>query len=95
MPTLTNTAETAAPGVTCDTVRADVFAAIDGELDAATLRSMDRHLADCPMCRHQLTANAVFHAAVRRALTLDAAPRSLRERVALLLQIRATEITPA
>jgi mycothiol system anti-sigma-R factor len=95
VPTLTNTVTPAAPAVTCDAVRADVFAAIDGELDAAALGVIDLHIAACPLCRQQLTADAVFHAAVRRALALDSAPQSLRDRVALLLQARTTEITPA
>ncbi len=95
MPTLTNAAQIAAPSVTCDAVRADVFAAIDGELDLTTLRAIELHLAACPACRRQLGADAVFHAAVRRALALESAPQSLRNRVARLLQTRTTEIAPA
>ena len=95
MSTLTSAAVTRASVVTCDAVRADVFAAIDGELDPAALRIVDLHLAACSTCRAQFTADAVFHAVVRRALALESAPQSLRDRVAQLLQVRATEITPA
>lgn len=95
MPMLTDAANGAPPALTCDAFGADVFAALDGELDPATGASVDAHLAGCPACRERLRTDAVFHRAVRRAVTLDIAPPSLRARVAVLLHTRTTEIASA
>jgi mycothiol system anti-sigma-R factor len=79
----------------CADIRAEVFAACDGELPPATLHAVDRHLAQCAACRERFTADAVFHGVIRQAVAIDTAPASLRERVALLLHSRATEIASA
>ncbi len=79
----------------CASIRAETFAACDGELGAEALAAIDAHLRACASCRVCVTADAVFHRAVRRALSLEAAPQSLRDRVALLLHSRTTEIAPA
>ncbi|MDZ7631277.1 MAG: hypothetical protein U5K74_08000 [Gemmatimonadaceae bacterium] len=79
----------------CASIRAEVFAACDGELSAAALAEIDAHLHHCIACRSAVTADAVFHRVVRQAVTLDAAPQSLRDRVAVLLHSRTTEIAPA
>ncbi len=79
----------------CVPVRADVFAAIDGELDPATLGAMDGHLAACATCRDRLKSDVAFLRAVRGAVSLEIAPLALRTRVALLLLARATAIAPA
>lgn len=79
------------PELRCETVRAEAFAACDGELSAATAAAIDGHLSKCGNCRAQLSVDAVFHGAVRRALSLDAAPPALRERIALLLHAPTTE----
>lgn len=80
-----------APEMPCHTVRAEAFAACDGELSAANVAAIDRHLADCASCRAQLAADAVFHQSVRKAVSLDGAPPALRERIAQLLHAPATE----
>lgn len=80
---------------TCDAVRRLSFAACDGEVSAAALREIDAHLHECAACRECITADAVFLRVVRAATSLESAPPSLRERVALGLHMRATENAPA
>ncbi len=79
----------------CKSVRRDAFAAFDGELSPDALREIEAHHAHCSACRERFIADVVFLRAVRRAASLDTAPRSLRDRVALALHARAAEVTPA
>lgn len=79
----------------CETIRAEAFAAADGELLPHALLAIDAHLQRCTPCCQQFTADAVFQQVVRRAVTLDTAPQSLRDRVTQLLHTPATEIAPA
>jgi len=79
----------------CDAVRAQSFAACDGELSAAALREVDAHLHECAACRARIGADAVFLRVVHAATGLESAPVSLRERVALALNMRTTESAPA
>jgi predicted anti-sigma-YlaC factor YlaD len=79
------------PVLPCDTVRAEAFAAFDGELAATTLAAIDSHLTLCSACRARLAADAAFHRVVRQVLSLDIAPPALRERIALLPHAPTTE----
>lgn len=79
----------------CDLIRADVFAACDGELSPTSLALIDAHLVSCTACRERFSADATFQHVVRRALSLTPAPQALRDRVALLLHSLAREIAPA
>ncbi len=79
----------------CATVRAQVFAACDGELAAGDVHVIDVHLAGCEACRVKFASDATFHRAVRNATTLESAPAALRERVMLSLHARTTENAPA
>lgn len=79
----------------CEDIRQQVFAACDGELSAEALVAIDAHLQRCAACHARYEADAVFHRVVRAAVGLDAAPQSLRDRVALLLHARTTENAPA
>ena len=79
----------------CAAIRAQVFAACDGELTSDAAQAIDAHLHGCNDCRQRFAADAVFHRAVRAAVSLDAAPASLHERVHHALQARATENAPA
>jgi hypothetical protein len=78
-------------GMSCDAVRALSFAACDGELREQELVTMNAHLGRCTECRTRLIGDAVFVRALRAAASIDAAPPSLRERVAQLLQQHAAE----
>ncbi len=80
-----------APPPGCDVIRTDFFAACEGELTPAALLVIETHLAQCEGCRERFAADAVFLGAVRRAASLDIAPQSLRDRVALTLHARTTE----
>ncbi len=92
---LTKAAHGTARLLACDAVSADVFAALDGELDAATVAAIDAHLAGCAACRERLQTDAVFHRVVRRAVSLDVAPQTLRDRFAVPLHSRTTQIASA
>jgi len=80
---------------TCEAVRAQSFAACDGELSAAALREIDAHLHECAGCRARISADAVFLRVVHAATSVESAPLSLRERVVLALHMRTTENAPA
>jgi Putative zinc-finger len=78
-------------GGRCEAVRALSFAVCDGELTADALVMIETHLIACAPCRAYCAADAVFVRVVRSAATLDAAPQSLRDRVAQLFQPHAAE----
>ena len=75
----------------CDAIRSLAFAACDGELTRDEAVAVDRHLVDCHGCQDRIARDAIFVRAIRRAVALDAAPRSLRDRVAQTLQSHAAE----
>ena len=79
----------------CAAVRAQVFAACDGEIDTADVHVIDMHLAACAACRDRYAADATFHRVVRSAAALDLAPPALQERVMQALHTRTTENAPA
>jgi mycothiol system anti-sigma-R factor len=88
---LTGPGDRAAGETECAAVRAEIFAACDGELTPRQREAFDAHLTACASCRGALTSDATFHAAVRRAVSIDTAPPSLRERVMQHLQSTVTE----
>ncbi len=75
----------------CDTVQSLAFAACDDELTRHEIVTINDHLADCHACRDLIARDAAFVSAIRRAVSLDAAPQSLRDRVAQRLQSHAAE----
>lgn len=75
----------------CDAVEALAFAACDGELTGEEVVVINSHLVDCRSCLARVTRDATFVRAIRRAVSLDTAPRSLRDRVAQLLLSHAAE----
>ena len=75
----------------CDAVRALSFAACDDALSMREFVAIDAHLERCSDCRKRYTSDVVFLRAIRNAVSLDSAPRSLRDRVAHILQPRAAE----
>ncbi len=79
----------------CDAIRAQTFAACDGEVSADELRSIDEHIADCAVCRHRFASDATFHGVVRAAVAYDTAPQSLHDRILLSLTTRTTVNAPA
>ncbi len=75
----------------CDAIQSLAFAACDDELAPDDIVAINAHLADCGPCRHRVESDARFLQAIRRAVALDAAPQSLRDRVAQSLQSHAPE----
>jgi predicted anti-sigma-YlaC factor YlaD len=80
-----------AHSLTCDAARSLSFAACDGELNASELLAIETHLQRCASCRVHCLSDAVFLRTIRAAAALNAAPQSLRDRVALILQPHAAE----
>ena len=83
------------PVLPCDTVRAEAFAAFDGELAATILAAIESHLTLCSACRSRFAADAAFLRVVRQVRSLDSAPPALCERIALLLHAPTTQNAPA
>jgi predicted anti-sigma-YlaC factor YlaD len=75
----------------CDTVQTLAFAACDDELTRDDIVAIDAHLAVCLACRERIARDAAFLRAIRRAVSLETAPQSLRDRVAQSLQSHAPE----
>ncbi len=75
----------------CGAVQSLAFAACDDELTIDEIAAINSHLVGCHACRELLARDATFVRAVRRAASLDAAPGSLRDRVAQILQSHAAE----
>jgi len=71
--------------VDCTTVRAQLDAYEDGELDAAGAKALEEHLIGCPDCLHAEEQLSALRRGVRKYATYYAAPESLRNRVAGLL----------
>ncbi len=62
-----------------------VQAAFDGELDAVSAATVERHAEHCPECRALLEHLERTHARIRRDLEYSQAPLELRERIARAL----------
>ncbi len=54
---------------------------IDGELDQATKKQVDEHLAICPRCRAAVEALRAVVRSVRDRLARQRAPEHVRERI--------------
>jgi anti-sigma factor RsiW len=67
--------------VECAEARDLASAAIDGELDAAHRRALDRHVDGCASCRAGQQAQAALSAAVRASADRFTASEALRSRV--------------
>ncbi|MDX5445997.1 MAG: zf-HC2 domain-containing protein [Zoogloeaceae bacterium] len=71
--------------INCESVVAHLLEYLDGELDAATLARIERHLAQCREC----CSRAEFERALRhrlRDLGEPAAPERLTRRIRALLE---------
>ena len=75
----------------CDAVQALAFAACDEELTRDDIVAIDAHLVGCQACQQRIARDAAFLQAIRRAVSLETAPHSLRDRVAQSLQSQAPE----
>jgi anti-sigma factor (TIGR02949 family) len=73
-----------------DTVRAQLEAYLDGELDRATVDELESHLASCATCRAELASLEELRGALR-ALPKHRAPADLRARLASVGELPAPE----
>jgi len=68
----------------CEAMRESMVAAMRGRLDDDARTTLDAHLALCPACRHAFDAERELDEAFARALPLERASSSLRDRIAKL-----------
>ena len=66
----------------CSDACAMSFAVIDGEISEQEMVMINAHLQQCAACRQRFAGDTVFLRALRAAVSLTAAPASLRERIA-------------
>jgi len=83
------------PVAECEAFRTHSFAAADGEVSVTRWLAIEAHVQGCDACRTRFIADAVFHRAIRGALSLDIATPSLRDRVAHIIHAGSTESAPA
>jgi anti-sigma factor (TIGR02949 family) len=55
---------------------------LDGEFGEADRSEFERHLSECPSCRHNVRVQAEWQHAIRRAAPHECAPTALRDEVA-------------
>jgi len=76
--------------VACELSQNQLHAYFDGELDALSAASFEKHLESCPDCKRQLEAEQSLRHSLQQADLYDCAPSSLREK----LHTRAGEAAP-
>jgi len=80
--------------VPCKDRQLELHGYLDGELDAMSAASFERHLADCPDCKRALAAEESLRAALRQAALYERAPSSLRQNLLGAPQEKAAPIRP-
>ncbi len=65
----------------CAAVLRDIYAYLDGEMQALDCAKIQQHLADCGSCAREHEVDCVIKAVVKRSCTGEAAPEDLRQRV--------------
>jgi mycothiol system anti-sigma-R factor len=67
--------------VSCDQVQNQLHGYLDGELDALSAASFEKHLETCPDCKESLAAEEALHQSIQKADLYERAPESLRKSV--------------
>jgi mycothiol system anti-sigma-R factor len=67
--------------VPCDQVQNQLHGYLDGELDALSAASFEKHLETCPDCKQSLAAEEALHQSIQKANLYERAPESLRKSV--------------
>jgi anti-sigma factor RsiW len=78
----------------CEACQDFIDAYVDNELDAAATISVERHLRDCPGCRHQLKARNGLRALLLQPQLRFEVPSSLRTKVRSALRAASAEAPP-
>jgi len=76
--------------VACELSQNQLHAYFDGELDALSAASFEKHLESCPECKGRLEAEQSLRNSIREANLYERAPGSLREKY----QSGASKVTP-
>lgn len=74
----------------CELSQNQLQAYFDGELDALSAASFEKHLESCPECKRQLEAEQSLRNSIQQVDMYERVPGSLREK----LQGGATKVTP-
>ena len=79
----------------CSEAGRAVQAYVDGELDASHILTVDQHLVGCASCTEQVALLRAMKRALRAEARADAAPDSLRARLARSARTLSTEVAVA
>ena len=63
----------------CDQAHNQLHGYLDGELDALSAASFEKHLETCPDCKQTLAAEESLHQSIQKASLYERAPESLRK----------------
>jgi anti-sigma factor RsiW len=75
--------------MTCDEAKVLLHGLIDGELDAASARDVEAHVAGCPHCAAELRQFREMHQAMTGADLRFTAPAALRSRIEAAIPVPA------
>jgi mycothiol system anti-sigma-R factor len=67
--------------VPCDQTQNQLHGYLDGELDALSAASFEKHLETCPDCKRSLAAEEALHQSIQKANLYERAPESLRKSI--------------
>jgi mycothiol system anti-sigma-R factor len=67
--------------VPCDQTQNQLHGYLDGELDAISAASFEKHLETCPDCKQTLAAEESLHHSIQQAGLYERAPESLRRKL--------------
>ena len=62
----------------CEQTQNQLHGYLDGELDAVSAASFEKHLETCPDCKQTLAAEEALHQSIQKANLYERAPESLR-----------------
>jgi anti-sigma factor (TIGR02949 family) len=65
--------------VPCDQAQTQLHGYLDGELDALSAASFEKHLETCPDCKQSLAVEEALHQSIQKANLYERAPESLRK----------------
>lgn len=65
----------------CNTVKENLYAFIDGELDSQTSLSVKEHIGVCPLCSWEVEQEKKFNCLLRHNISKDKAPYELKEAI--------------
>jgi anti-sigma factor RsiW len=80
--------------MTCDEIRAMIGPWLDGELEPADARAVERHVTTCEACAREMADLRALSGAIRDEMPSLAAPDALRTRIAATTEVLAADAPP-